>query len=61
MDDIINDFKNFDIISKKKCICCQRDYVIENDYKHSDLLCIICNENYLSFMFEDNSDYVEII
>lgn len=61
MDNIIEKFNSFEINSKKKCISCQKNYVIDYDYKHSDLLCIICHQNYLSFMFEDNTDYVEIV
>lgn len=61
MDNFIDDFKNFDINSKKKCVSCHNNYIIDYDYKHSDLLCIICQKNYLSFMLEDNTDFVEII
>ena len=61
MDIITNNMKTFNLISKNICIFCQKKYIIEYDYQHSDKLCIICYNNYKELMFQDNDDYVEIV
>ena len=38
MDNIIEKFNSFEINSKKKCISCQKNYVI--DYENIVILCI---------------------
>lgn len=60
MDSIIKKIENFDLISKDTCVCCNNKYIVEYDYKHSDILCIICYNNYKEFMLQDNDDYIKI-
>jgi len=61
MENITNQFDSFSIDIKNNCICCHNKYIIDYDYEHCDKLCIICYDNYKTFMFEDNKDYVEIL
>jgi hypothetical protein len=51
MDSIINKLERLDIIDKKKCLCCQNNYIVDDcQYKYYDKLCIICYNNYIDFM-----------